>query len=96
MKNKIFSVFIITIILLNTSSMAIYTTLPVWSENGNTSEVNADSVSLELESESAILIEQTTGKILYEKNSHDKLRPASVTNGSSRSWRYYFRNTNTM
>ena len=79
MKNKIFSVFIITIILLNTSSMAIYTTLPVWSENGNTSEVNADSVSLELESESAILIEQTTGKILYEKNSHDKLRPASVT-----------------
>lgn len=28
---------------------------------------------------SAILIESTTGKILYEKNSHEKLAPASMT-----------------
>ena len=35
--------------------------------------------SLNLESESAILIEQTTGQVLYEHNSHEKLRPASVT-----------------
>lgn len=28
---------------------------------------------------SAILIEQSTGKILYEHNSHEQLRPASVT-----------------
>lgn len=34
---------------------------------------------LNLESESAILIEQTTGQILYEHNSHEQLRPASVT-----------------
>ncbi|MBO5397998.1 MAG: D-alanyl-D-alanine carboxypeptidase [Clostridia bacterium] len=34
---------------------------------------------LNIESESCILIEQTTGKVLYEKNSHEKLRPASVT-----------------
>ena len=35
--------------------------------------------SLNLESGSAILIEQTTGQILYSHNIHEKLRPASVT-----------------
>ena len=41
---------------------------------------SADSSdSLNLESASAILIEQTTGQVLYEHNSHEQLRPASVT-----------------
>lgn len=81
MKHKIITVFLLSIILLNTCSMAIYTTIPVWSEDTDTTEVNADTASdfLNIESESAILIEQSSGKILYEKNSHDKLRPASVT-----------------
>ena len=35
--------------------------------------------TLNLESESAILIEQSTGKVLYSKNEHEQLRPASVT-----------------
>lgn len=35
--------------------------------------------SLNLESESAILIEQTTGQVLYAHNIHEQLRPASVT-----------------
>lgn len=35
--------------------------------------------SLKLESGAAILIEQTSGKILYSHNSHEQLRPASVT-----------------
>lgn len=35
--------------------------------------------TLELESGSAILIEQTTGKVLYAYNVHEQLRPASVT-----------------
>ena len=39
----------------------------------------AENNSLNLESESAILIEQTTGQILYAHNIHEKLRPASVT-----------------
>ena len=43
--------------------------------NSNESENN----SLNLESESAILIEQTTGQILYAHNIHEQLRPASVT-----------------
>ncbi len=39
---------------------------------------SADGV-LELSAQSAILIEQKTGKVLFEKNSHEKLAPASVT-----------------
>lgn len=38
-----------------------------------------DTNSLNLESGGAILIEQKTGKVLYEHNPHEKLRPASVT-----------------
>ena len=38
-----------------------------------------DENSLNLESESAILIEQSTGQVLYSHNSHEQLRPASVT-----------------
>lgn len=56
--------------------------MPVWSEDYDTTEVNADTTAenfLNIESESAILIEQSTGKILYEKDSHKQLRPASVT-----------------
>ena len=35
--------------------------------------------TLRLESASAVLIEQNTGKVLYNHNMHEKLRPASVT-----------------
>ena len=51
-------------------------------EISNTLETNSsidENNSLNLESESAILIEQTTGQILYSHNIHEQLRPASVT-----------------
>ncbi len=61
----------------------------VWSSDSNTlttdvsSSISEDSStndnSLNLECESAILIEQSTGKILYSHNEHEQLRPASVT-----------------
>ena len=38
-----------------------------------------DSNSLNLESGAAVLIEQSTGQVLYSHNMHEKLRPASVT-----------------
>ena len=38
-----------------------------------------DSNSLNLESGAAVLIEQSTGQVLYSHNIHEKLRPASVT-----------------
>ena len=43
-----------------------------------TSDVT-DNNSLNLESASAILIEQSSGRILYAHNIHEQLRPASVT-----------------
>lgn len=38
-----------------------------------------DSPSINVDSKSALLMEPTTGKIIYEKNSHEKYAPASVT-----------------
>lgn len=44
-----------------------------------TSSVDIEDNSLNLESGAAILIEQSTGKVLYSHNVHEQLRPASVT-----------------
>lgn len=35
--------------------------------------------SLKIDAKSAVLIDATTGKVLYEQNSHEQLPPASVT-----------------
>ena len=58
----------------------------VWSSNNSaenetilTSTEPTQENSLNLESGSAILIEQSTSQILYEHNIHEQLRPASVT-----------------
>lgn len=45
----------------------------------NATEEKTSENSLNLECGSAILIEQTTGQILYAHNEHEQLRPASVT-----------------
>ena len=45
----------------------------------NDADNSKNSNVLNLESESAILIEQTTGQVLYSHNAHEQLRPASVT-----------------
>ena len=73
--------FFILFIMLHTSSLAFYSTIPVWYDGGEITEVNSENNEnfLNLEAESAILIESTTGKVLYEKNPHEPLRPASVT-----------------
>lgn len=53
----------------------------IWSNLSLTTSVSANlaDTDLKLESGSAILIEQNSGKVLYEYNSHEQLRPASVT-----------------
>lgn len=71
-----------TFILLFSNILFAYypDTVFVWSED--TIQTNAEISNedfLELSCESAILIEQTTGKILYSKLPHTQLRPASVT-----------------
>lgn len=40
---------------------------------------NTKEAKLDIASKSAVLMDASTGKVLYEKNSHDKLPPASVT-----------------
>lgn len=47
--------------------------------NNGELEETSNFATLDLGSESAVLIEQSTGEILFEKNSHEQLRPASVT-----------------
>ncbi|HZG81037.1 MAG TPA: D-alanyl-D-alanine carboxypeptidase, partial [Brevibacillus sp.] len=42
-------------------------------------EGDLDTASLALNGESAILIDAKTGQVLYEKNPHAKLYPASIT-----------------
>lgn len=85
--------FKLSICLLLISFLTFYCILPcfaedttyVWSSDlglqsiETASEINSDANSLALESASAILIEQTTGQILYSHNIHERLMPASVT-----------------
>ena len=80
--SKLIITFLILIITFTNISFAYYPdTAFVWSES--VISTNADGSNAEdflnLTAESAILIEQSTGKVLYEKNPHEKLRPASVT-----------------
>lgn len=94
MRKSIFFLVICLCLLLCTISTIVYSTdtVYVWSNLSNsisntqtnhtlenTNTVSAQAIDLELESASAILIEQNTGKILYEHNAHEQLRPASVT-----------------
>ena len=87
MKAKI-SFFILLIILLCSISVPSFSiTDYTWTVANPAIEVSsADSETsmqngnfLNLDSASAILIEQNTGKILYEHNIHERLHPASVT-----------------
>lgn len=87
MKHKIFSL-IIAATLLFTAAFPAYATETEKTETEttestttNTEGTSTDSTSSELTltAESAILMDATTGKILYEKNSRTKQYPASIT-----------------
>ena len=87
--NKAFLYLIIQFLCITITipCFAISNTSYVWSqqenslststslENNSTQEGNF----LNLESGAAILVEQTTGQILYSHNIHEQLHPASVT-----------------
>lgn len=86
-KNLLVSTFLILFLL--TPYVFAEETTYVWSnqsEKLETKQVNAnissDTItnnSLNLESGSACLMEQSTGLIIYDHNMHEQLRPASVT-----------------
>ena len=83
---SIYKIFIYAIVFTITFS---YVTVYSFSDSyiwTNASSVEASSSTtnkvennLEIESEAAILIDQSTGQILFEKDAHKQLRPASVT-----------------
>lgn len=94
-KSKYISLLIITILanlIICTYSLSYEdSTSYIWSSNLGTIETSSpiyaletnseieNNNSLNLESGAAILIEQSTGQILYSHNAHEQLRPASVT-----------------
>lgn len=73
-----FIIFLLIIYFLLPISYSFTYSPFIWSENSVTTSTSPE-INLNLESESYILIEQNSGQILYEHNSHEQLRPASVT-----------------
>ena len=51
----------------------------IWSEAAETMATLPNKVELNLDVEAALLMDEDTGTILYTKNEHERLRPASVT-----------------
>ena len=49
------------------------------SSSNETHQTSTSPTDLSLESGGAVLIEQNSGKVLYDHNMHEQLRPASVT-----------------
>lgn len=79
---KIFSIFCILVMLGFSFSTYSYALTPyIWSDSSKLLETTSSSntTDLKLESGGAVLIEQTTGQVLYEHNAHEMFRPASVT-----------------
>ena len=94
MKKTILSAYLIIVCLIFMGTNSIATNMYTWSitqeTSSNLEEATAVSSTiangsdetgntLGLQSGSAILIEQTTGQVLYGYNVHEQLRPASVT-----------------
>lgn len=79
------AVIIFSMIITPIFSLAYTDSSYIWSNFDSLSSVSSSSdnsikeTKLDLACESAILIDQSTGKVLYEQNSHEQLRPASVT-----------------
>ncbi|MBO5299372.1 MAG: D-alanyl-D-alanine carboxypeptidase, partial [Clostridia bacterium] len=69
-----------TAIFIIITAIAINLCVPFYADSGETytSAIEA-SAELNLTSKSCVLMESTTGKILFENNKDDHLPPASVT-----------------
>ncbi|MFZ3577084.1 D-alanyl-D-alanine carboxypeptidase family protein [Virgibacillus sp. DJP39] len=72
MKNWIILLCTVLIVYLGVS-------MPVYAEEDKSDKKKTDSLNLASKAKSAILLEQDTGTILYDKNAHEKLPPASMT-----------------
>ena len=74
-KSVIFSVFLLIMVCF--ANILFPTVLQV--EAVNVGEILTDKVDFSSSAKSAIMIESTTGRILYEKNKSQKLPMASTT-----------------
>lgn len=78
MKKKGF--IIITLALIIIFVQSIFLPVYVIAFSPKDSKINSqDQSGIKVDARSAILLEPTTGNIIYEKNSHEKFAPASVT-----------------
>ena len=76
---SIFSLFFFNIVLAYNDSTFVWNNISEAIKTNTNVSTSLTSNNLELQSCSGILIEQHSGQILYEHNSHEQLRPASVT-----------------
>lgn len=76
---SIFSLFFSNIVLAYNDSTFVWNNSSEAIKTNTNVSTSLTSNNLELQSCSGILIEQHSGQILYEHNSHEQLRPASVT-----------------
>lgn len=76
---KIMLYFLVVILLFN--SVNVYATNYAAEKNTAASNVNTkdNKIDFKLQSKSAVLIDENSGKVLYDNNSHAKLPPASIT-----------------
>ena len=83
MMRRIICLSLCFVFAFNITSLATFDndidSFPVWSESLEAFNSIENMVKLNLDSEAAILMHEDTGTILYTKNEHEKLRPASVT-----------------
>lgn len=91
MRNKIIISYICLVCIFFTSFVYAADNTYTWSKVSNKVDPNHLNMTvstssnpvtdnpLQLTSQSCCLMEQSTGQILYDKNMHEKLRPASVT-----------------
>lgn len=71
---RLLSFLLILFLAISTITPDVYATSLSQTENTDLSDI-----ALDISAPSALLMEPTTGTVIYEKNPHDKLRPASVT-----------------
>lgn len=74
MKSFISLLLIVCMLLSPLSGLTVY-----GEETADTKSDSADAVSLSISAPSALLMEASTGAVIYEKNSHEIRHPASIT-----------------
>ncbi len=74
-----FTLVLSAILTLNISCLSLFQNISSFYLNTSMVDELSSEVDLGITSKSAILIEAETGRVLYEKNSDERLKPASVT-----------------